>query len=272
MDDRNEHLQLELHEVAAWEDFYLSATDNAIRTIGIAVRRFGCAVATIAATVDVLAYNRVVGLALPGSDSSDAVIDAIIELYRSSGVRRFFVQVSPLVVDATLADRLLARGFRHHNNWVKLSRGVSPPPEARTDLRIDVIGPDQADDFSRLYVRSFGWPETLAPWVASPIGRSGWTHYLAYDEERPVATAAMYIRSKTAWIDFASTLPEARGRGAQSALLARRISDCADRGCTLVIVETAEPGDDKPAPSFRNVRRFGFDLAYARANYILELA
>ena len=35
-----------------------------------------------------------------------------------------------------------------------------------------------------------------------------------------------------------------------------------------MIVETSEPTDDDPAPSYRNMRRLGFRVAYRRPNYL----
>jgi GNAT superfamily N-acetyltransferase len=83
-----------------------------------------------------------------------------------------------------------------------------------------------------------------------------------------VATGAAYFTGPAAWIDFASTLPEARGRGAQSALIARRIEDCARARCDTIVVETAEPTAENAAPSYRNVTRLGFQPVYARPNYL----
>jgi GNAT superfamily N-acetyltransferase len=106
----------------------------------------------------------------------------------------------------------------------------------------------------------------VAPWVAGLVGQPGWRHYLAFDGKRAVATAAMYVDGNVAWIDFASTLPECRGRGAQSALIARRVADCAESGVATMVVETAET-----SPSRRNLERLGFAAAYVRPNYLLEL-
>jgi GNAT superfamily N-acetyltransferase len=261
---------LELHEAAAWTDFSLSASRQATEQNGIQLLQIGTAAAYIVANIDVLAFNRVVGLGVDGP-VDDTVINSIVEAYSSSGVPRFFVQLSPLTDHTDLAQRLTGHGFRRYNNWMKLSRGVDPPPEVQTDLHVEAIGSEHSDAFARLLVENFDWPDGLVPWIAASVGRDGWHHYLAFDGERPVATAAMFIRGTTSWIDFASTHPDARGRGAQSALAARRIVDCAKLGCNLVIVETAEQTKDKPAPSFRNMRRFGFEVAYARPNYIFEI-
>ena len=75
-----------------------------------------------------------------------------------------------------------------------------------------------------------------------------------------------------AWFSFAGTREGHRGRGAQSALIARRLRDARLAGCTRVSVETAEDKPEKPAPSFRNLRRLGFRFAYLRPNFLYEFA
>ena len=103
------------------------------------------------------------------------------------------------------------------------------------------------------------------------VGRSGWRHYMAFDGDTPVATGACFIYRETAWIGFAATRTEYRNRGAQSAILAQRINDARESGCALINVETAEQTPEKEAPSYRNMRRYGFEIAYIRPNYLLKL-
>ncbi len=250
---------LELTEAAAWAD--VGAGGH-----GFHVRRFGAAVAMVTPEIDVLAYNRVIGLGLDGP-VDDALIERVERHYADSGARRFFLQLSP-PVERDLAHRLEARGFVRHNHWMKLSREVGPPPAVDSEFRVERIGREHTQTFARLFVGNFDWPASTAAGVAEPVGRPGWYHYLAWADERPVATAAMFVDGENAWIDFASTRPEARGRGAQSALVTRRIADCGDLGVRLMIVETSEPTDDDPAPSYRNMRRLGFRVAYRRPNYL----
>ena len=57
----------------------------------------------------------------------------------------------------------------------------------------------------------------------------------------------------------ASTLPQHRGRGVQTALLAHRMTDAARQGATLAVV-TTQPG----SKSQENAQKHGFDLLYAR--------
>jgi GNAT superfamily N-acetyltransferase len=266
-DSRKLAERLEGIEVAAWEDFYRAAPDEAARKFGIQVAPVGGGVLAIASQTDVLAYNRVVGLGI-GEPASERHLDLIIRRYRETGASRFFVQVCPEANPPDLSHWLEARGFRHYNNWMKLYRGVEKAPESSTDLRVECIGEAWADAFGDVAARCFDWPDFVREWAAGLVGRPGWHHYVAFDGERPAATAAFYARGRDAWLDFAGTLPEYRGRGAQSALIVRRIEDARALGCRCLAVETAQQTPERQAPSYRNTLSLGFQVAYVRPNYL----
>lgn len=84
--------------------------------------------------------------------------------------------------------------------------------------------------------------------------------YLARLHGKPVGAASMRIDEGLAQISGAGTLPEARGRGVQKALLQQRLNDAVAAGCDLAVVTTA-PG----SRSQENVMRRGFELLYTRA-------
>ncbi|NIN72958.1 MAG: GNAT family N-acetyltransferase [Gemmatimonadetes bacterium] len=266
------HLRrLETAEIAAWGDFYRAASPASAAACGLGLLEDDGTLAVRAAAADVLALNTVMGLGLK-RPASDATIEKLVEFFVSARVPRFFVKVSPTTEAADIGESLTARGFKHYNNWVKLYRDTSPPPHASTDLEIRRIDEDEAPAFGRIVVSCFDWPESAASWVADMVGRDSWRHYMAFDGAGPAATGALFVSQGLAWIDFATTLPEYRGRGAQSALLAQRIRDAAELGCEGLVVETAEDRSEKPAPSFRNQLRFGFQVAYVRPNFIYYVA
>lgn len=258
---------LERFEAEAWGDLYRAAPDTVAQDCDVGIECLGAAHAGVTGAVDILAFNRVVALGMDDT-AGPSLIDEIIALYRKHSVPRFFVQLSPFAVPGDLPQWLVERGFQRYNNWVKLYRDVTLLPPVTTDLQIREIGPDRADAFASVMVTSFEWPECLCPWIAATVGRPGWHHYMAFDGETPVATGAVYCRGDFGWIDFASTLPAYRGHGAQAAIVEQRIRDAAALGCKWLIVETAEETPEKPAPSFRNMVRYGFKVAYARPNYL----
>jgi GNAT superfamily N-acetyltransferase len=262
--------RLEQVEIDAFSDFYRSADADIVSQCGIGLPNIGSACITIASRIDVLAMNRVIGLGL-NEPADDDVLDRIIETYREAGVPRFFIQTHPLARPLNITEMLQSKGLLHYNNWIKLYRRAEPLPAAKTDLQIEEIGPERGPAFAEIVTSCFGWPGIMRPWIAAVIGRPDWRWYMAFDNENPVATAASYIDGEYAWIDFAATMPEYRGKGAQSALAERRVRDIIDLGCKWLVVETAEETPEKSAPSFRNMGRLGFEIAYVRPNYIITL-
>src|SRR5438552_3974677 len=77
----------------------------------------------------------------------------------------------------------------------------------------------------------------------------GWHCLAAYNGHEPVATSALFVTGELGWLGLGATLPTHRGRGAQNALLAARITLAADLGLALVVTETGVPRDGQPGPS-----------------------
>ena len=98
--------------------------------------------------------------------------------------------------------------------------------------------------------------------------RPGWGCYLAYAGDEPVAGRRPCSSSgAAAWLGQATTLPEHRRRGGQSALIAARIAEATAAGAEVVVTETGELADGRPESSYRNLLRAGFEPAYVRPNY-----
>lgn len=259
--------ELEQSELRAWSALYRSAPPAAVSACGIGIREFGPATALWMSRVDVLACNRVLGLGLEGPPDPKEIAE-IVAAYEQALVPRFFAQLAPGVAVGPTIEVVERAGFVHYNNWVRLVRDVSPPGPSPTDLRVEEVGTAHATIFGDTLCLGFGWRPELALPVAALVGTPGWKFYLAFDGDRPVGTAALAIDGKVGWLSFASTLPEARGHGSQTALVARRIMDAKSAGCQILSVETSEEGPEKAAPSYQNILRSGFEVAYVRPNYL----
>jgi hypothetical protein len=238
---------LELMEIDVWNGFYKYADRETVRSCGIDLDHDEMLSILIASKLDILAMNRVLGLGL-GEPADDDHIKNIISRYKDAGVPRFFVQLHPLAQPEKLPEMLTEHGFSLYNNWVKLYREIEAPLPEPSDLEI----------------------RQIRPMISSAIGKPGWYFYMAYDNGTPIATGANYIDGRYCWIDFAATLAEHRGKGAQTALAVRRIRDAEEQGCKWLVVETAEQTAEKEAPSYRNMIRLGFKVAYVRPNYIMK--
>ena len=87
-------------------------------------------------------------------------------------------------------------------------------------------------------------------------------HVLVESEGRVIATGSLGICGRVALLAGASTVPSARGRGAQAAAQAARFVEARRRGCSIAMIVT-EPG----STSQRNAERRGFAVAYTRTKW-----
>jgi GNAT superfamily N-acetyltransferase len=160
---------------------------------------------------------------------------------------------------AGLADHGYTPGYA----WMKFARPADPEASAETDLTLEQVGPQGGIDFARPVRTAFGMPELMEAWLRELPGRPGWTCLVGYEGEHAVAAGAMFVDGAHAWCGLGATLPEARGRGAQSAILAARVALAARQGATTVSTETGVGG----GPSYRNILRAGFEERYERPNW-----
>ena len=153
-------------------------------------------------------------------------------------------------------------------SFAKVVRRPSGPPTVETDLRVEEVGANAADAFAAVNVAAWEVPPAFSGWFGGTLGRRDWHHWLAYDGDLPVSTGALFARGGVGWLGFGATLPSHRGRGGQGAIMAARIRKAAELGCSIVHTETDEETAAQPNPSYRNMLRTGFEVAYRRPNYL----
>jgi GNAT superfamily N-acetyltransferase len=216
--------------------------------------------------------NKVIGLALDTALDVET-LERIEAEWRGKG-EAVRVELSVLA-DPSVGGVLTDRGYRLHGFEHVLARQLNgaEPESAPTNISVDLATEDELPTWIEMAVEAFmhldgtgsvpddALPrDQLAKVIEQAMGAPGFFRYLARIDGQAVGEAAMRIDGDLAQISGAGTLPHARGRGVQKALLRRRLSDARHAGCTLAVVTTA-PG----TRSQENVMRRGFELLYARA-------
>lgn len=254
--------RIEHVEIAAVADLFAAAPPAVADVLGVAAATIGgafCSSTTGLASSREL--NHVHGLGIDGAAVTDAALDAIAAWY----AERDGAHVVGIVpgADPGLEPALTSRGFVPTRAWSKFVHEEHlTEPAPPTDLRIDDAAPAE---FGAVVVGGFGFPDEMAPWIAALPGRPGWTCLVARDlDGTALGAGALFIGDGAAWLGLGATLPAGRGRGAQRALLARRIACARDHGCDLVTTETGTAVPGSPQQSHRNIGRAGFRVAYER--------
>lgn len=201
----------------------------------------------------------------------DAELD-ILEAFFKKHDAPIFHEVSPMA-DPSHMELLARRGYAPVeltsvmilplDDPRILSRDVNP------DITTRVIEKDEIDIWAR--TASQGW-STEMPGMEDfmfdfcRIGAlcEGAYPYIAELNGEPISTAAFLMYDGVALLAGASTIPERRNLGGQTALLNARLKFARDSGCTLAIM-AANPGSQSQI----NGQRDGFQIAYTRTKWQL---
>ncbi len=258
---------VEFAEANAFADMARIAPPPVVAALGLDVRQFGSAVGVrVKHSQDnpgwSLFFNGVYGLGID-EPVTEPLLDAIVAWYREADLR-FRVALSPEALPREVPEWLEARGLARDWEMAKLYRTTAEPPTATTDVRIERIGAEHARPFYDICSQVFNVPESMRPLWESLIAQPQHRHYLAFDHDRPIATASLFVYDRVGWLANGATLERDRRRGAQSALIARRVQDAAACGCRWVVTEPIKDGQ-----SYHNMLKAGFQVAYQRPNYVL---
>jgi hypothetical protein len=289
---------LERTEIEASHAIFAAASPQVASDLGLASEFWDDAHFTLARGFDHPVFNRL--HLRHGVAAGDDRIARAVARFRDAGVKRFFVQFLPNpdsrgpqgegTATPGGSETGVNRGFSQfpphpsadeaerqarasglvpgRRNWIKLWRGDEAIEPPAADLRIEPVEPAQAELWAAITVRAFAMPEAVIPWFACLPRSAGWRTYLSFDGDAPVGGGAIYLcADRTAWLGMGGTLAEARGRGGQSAVLARRIGDALATGVRWMISETGAPVRGEAQTSFKNMQRLGFRAVYERANW-----
>jgi GNAT superfamily N-acetyltransferase len=200
-----------------------------------------------------------------------AEIQALESFFERRGAQVFH-EISP-VADPSLLCLLNERGYQPIEFTSVLYRptAVAIDSAGPRDEQIVVRCTNPGEEDLWAETAAEGWGETaeLAAFVRQ-LGKvaarsKGSLSLLAESAGQPIASASLGLGDRVAILAGASTIPSARNRGAQRALLQARLQIAAERGCDLVMMG-AQPG----STSQRNAERQGFRIAYTRIKWHLR--
>lgn len=205
--------------------------------------------------------NQIVGMGLYGPVTADDM-DRVEDFFRSRGVASTVV-VSPLA-DESLRNLLGERGYRIAEfNSVLIRRISSPQPYMPPDgIVIERVTPETVRPWMQAIAKGFSQDIGVAEEVFGGFAAlPGALAFLARIEDKVVGGCGGRIipEARIASLFGTATLPEYRGRGVQSALIAHRLQEAALAACEYAVVSTMPGGGSQ-----RNMERRGFRLAYTK--------
>jgi GNAT superfamily N-acetyltransferase len=263
---------MERIEMEAWTDCFAAAPDAFAREFGVSAKQvdhFGLfAVAKSQKTL----FNRSLGIGV-GQSVDEAILERAMTWLRDHCGSNWAVPLAAGAQPSELPGWLSQKGLTLAKPGIaKFQRAATGPAKA-IECPYDVrrVSARHATDFGVTVKQGFEMDEGFEEWFAALCGRSNWRTYVAYDGSTPAGVGAMFIKDGNAWLGMGATLPAYRGKGLQSAMLARRISEAAALGAKMLSIDTYHAGvGEPPNASYRNVVRAGFSFAYFRPQYVAQ--
>jgi ribosomal protein S18 acetylase RimI-like enzyme len=221
-----------------------------------ALERFGAAVAAVDPSRPTLDFvNRVYGL----WPEDAGRVGEIARFYGEQGVRGWF-ELAPSARFEGLAGALTASGAAQIGFHAVLCGAAS----AGEEPGVSVEPADDPEFFAEVLLAGHGVPQGARVRDAASVARwaeiAGWRLYLARVDGSPAGAALLAIDGDIGYLANASTLPDFRHRGVQTALIAARGADARAAGCGLL-----SSGASFGSASMRNLERAGLRVAYTKA-------
>jgi GNAT superfamily N-acetyltransferase len=209
--------------------------------------------------------TQAVGLGLHGAVREEE-FDRLEDFYftRREAVR---VETCPMA-DATLVNLYKQRGYcvSEFSNVMIERVGSAAREQAPAGVEVRRARQDELDLWAVTVSRGFAEGQPAPQGIVSIMKMfaqvRGTECYLASTDGRIVGGATLALRGRIAGLFGASTLPEFRKRGVQTALLRRRLDRAKELGCELAM-SIAVPG----SVSQRNMARVGFQTLYTRVKF-----
>jgi GNAT superfamily N-acetyltransferase len=203
---------------------------------------------------------------------TSADLDKIETFFKERGAPVLH-EVSPLA-DASLVELLNERGYQPIEFTSVMYRLLEGEINLGLPVNQKIVTRIVEANEGKLWARTSanGWAtemEGLAEFMFEfgQVGArcAGGFPFLAELAGEPISTGMLFVYEDVALLAGASTVPEGRRQGAQSALLDARLRYAVERGCELAMMG-ASPGSQ----SQKNAEKNGFRIAYTRTKWQLK--
>ena len=202
----------------------------------------------------------------------DDLIDEVIAFFKERDLPTT-IMVSPACTPTDLPQRLLHRGFVKQEPdecWLVMEH-IQNAKVPRTDPKVVVkeVRKEDAGVFAETMTAAFEmapeWAPMLATVLEPSIGAPNINHYLAYIDEKPVATATTMQYKDYVVIGSGGVLPEYRGSTLIFTVSVDALARARAKGADTILGQTTV------GPAWeRFLRICGFKQAFKRQGYILE--
>ena len=201
-----------------------------------------------------------------GTTVSRGDLKKVLDTLKGAQVERFFFWVSPNPQQEEIVAWLLDNNLKpfQGTEYPTLIRPVEEVTPHETHLRVECVSRREVEDCAD------GIAHIYEPWgcqfFSDSVDQPGFEHFLAYENRIPVSAAVLVTHGDFAYLGWAGTAEEHRGKAGQNALIKARLNRAAELGCQIACSETLT----MLKTSLGNLERNGFEIIYNKQVFVCE--
>ena len=201
-----------------------------------------------------------------GATVSRTDLKEVLHTLEETRVERFFFWVSPNPQREEIVTWLLDNSLKpfQGTQYPTLIRHVEEVKPHETHLRVERVSRREVEDSADAI------PHIYEPWGCEfffdSVDQPGFEHFLAYENSTPVSATVLATHGDFAYLGWAATAEEHRGKGGQNALIRLRLNRAAELGCRIACSETLT----MLKTSLGNLKRNGFETIYKKQVFVWE--
>ena len=229
----------------------------------VEIEHFGNATAFSVKNIPGPSFNTVKGL----SDGDEDYVEQIIRFYKQKDIPVRF-ELTPGHVSSELLTYLSNKGFYQHDFHTTLYSDSLSQTSNHSKILIRELHKDEFDLFAEIYTKGFGMPAFLREGVAQNnqvLYGTDWTFYLASIDNTPAGIGVLFTKNGVGTLAAATTLPDFRNHGIQTALIDQRMQKALEKDCRLIVGQ-ARFG----SVSQNNMERAGMRIGYTKAIWVMK--
>ncbi|EWM18390.1 LigA protein [Kutzneria sp. 744] len=260
----------ERSEAEALYDLFQAPAQAVRDALGVTQARMGGGIVNSTRTDESGFWSKALGFGFDEPVTAE-LMGEVCAFYRDAGTPKAVIQLAPTVIPEDWTEICAKQGITAGAKWVKVVAEVDAVADQAVEtegLEIEPLSPEDGPKWTSVMLEVFGMGDELTPVFVAITDREGWRSFTARLDGEIVTTGTMLVRGETGQCFSGATLPKARGRGGQTAMLAARAQAAREAGCRWLVTETGAEGPGEHNTSLRNMLRLGFEVLYERQNWV----
>jgi GNAT superfamily N-acetyltransferase len=252
-------------EIESYTDFALGARD----VLGVATQRFDQALAMATRHDSTGFWSKAGGF----GPVTRAGLAEVGDFFRSQGVATASIAIAPDKLPADWPDIRESLRLADDGRYVKMvceARKVTGDLSTLDPaLRVAPVDRRDAEQWASVMMTTFEMTDRgMTDMAAAAIGRPGWRSYAVWEGDEIVAVGSIFRYGDTTNLCGGATVPRARRRGAQTALVVTLARAAHEDGARWLTADTAADTPTNHNSSLHNLHRSGFRPLYERTNWL----